>query len=795
MALKVEIEGIGEIIAEGFAEQETLEQIRVLLEKMEKLGATQERRERTDRANQKNTNAKSKNNSAFDPAAANSIDELISSVDVLSTKNSILAGSVTAASAVFDDSAKILQGAATGTDDVMGSLQTVITTVTDRMSALIGAAGEAATAIPFLGKVAKGTAMLAQGALAAGAAASGMVLAQVHNLIEQSDQLTDMSVFVGKMGEFAEHATNSGLTIEQYTNVVKSNTDKLMQLGGTIEGGARRLAAVNKLFGEKAHEDIQNTMRALGHGPEAQAQLAASVMMQQTMLFDKSRSVFKHMDETEEDYEKRMLAIGMDTAQAERQQLETIRDYTVNLHKLSKLTGKSVEELDAERIKERQRAAMQSKYRQMEADGVATAGMQSAMQFFGEFGEEVEFAAMQLAHGQVGPEAAKLRQKVPEFFDFIADTMDEANRGTPYDMEKLIARMQELGASAAGDTMLKNLESFSQFGIYNIGNEYINEVQDIHGTMLKFLNRAKNISDEEMANLEKTGTVDPKDLSSSIANARNEMQRYATAIQRLGIEGAPLVGDLVDFLSDSVKDLEKVALTAGRILEILLNESLSTMEKERLIRREINSRDSQQISGRAGDLTQNRGVSDQHAYDIAEAEAAHSPVWEIVRTAISSIHAAGSTKSVPVSLAGSTGNSGYYHAMRSMLDDDYFADTLAARVNTYLGNNDSRRISNMFGLFSRDHDTHISNDELAAMLQDVEQTTDKSEQARKLKELERQLADQHTRLQEYATSSDSMRAEAARIALQDPRFDYLKEISDRLGALLGVNRQVARELQ
>lgn len=693
MALKVEIEGIGEIIAEGFAEQETLEQIRVLLEKMEKLDATQERRERTDRANQKNTDAKSKN-TAFDPSAAKGIDELVDSVNDLNKETSILTGALSSTTSAFADTTKSLLDGASNSDDAFGTLGEVLNTVVDRFSSLIQAVGESTSAIPFIGGLGEAVATTMQGVLAAGAAAAGMVLAQVQNLVEQTDQLVDMSAFLGQMETFKNIANDSGLTIEQFTNVVKSSREQLYVFGGTIENGAKKLSEATATLNQhiKGTETSYSQMlRTIGFSKEMQAQATANFLAEQAMVSRQTTSIVRNMHESEEEFRERLEKDRLARGLSVRDQAEAISEYMTNLTKLSKLTGKSVDELQAERLERLRDVTLMSARQAVEANGGSVEAMQVLQATTKEMSPAIEKLINEILSfgGIVSEESGMIAESLgPVITAELSQLAHDIRSGTTTSVESVQDRLQQLTPDL--EAAFKDSASITRIALTGANSKYVDTIVGLYSDLNNYVNAAG----QQIENNINAANIDPSDnaddLSKNIGDARNAMQDWAVAVQELALEGAPMAGELVKSMSDMIGKTTSIAKQLTEAMTVLNDDSLSWSEKTTKLDKMFGKSTADKVSEVAQSKDYN--LTEQQRNDLAAyaSERRENQWYKGIGSTSESYHAS-------VALNEATGfdnKSKFWGSIKSIFDENAFRgrDYEAERIQsaTELASNDEK---------------------------------------------------------------------------------------------------------
>lgn len=96
-----------------------------------------------------------------------------------------------------------------------------------------------------------------------------------------NDSTAAGALFAHGMDDVRFYASRSGLTIEQFANVIKTNSQELARSGLTVSGGAKAVANVTSRFAVqtgKSGQTLQREMLNLGIGFEEQANITAQVI-------------------------------------------------------------------------------------------------------------------------------------------------------------------------------------------------------------------------------------------------------------------------------------------------------------------------------------------------------------------------------------------------------------------------------------------------------------------------------------------------------------------------------------
>lgn len=101
---------------------------------------------------------------------------------------------------------------------------------------------------------------------------------EVEKLQKSFNQLSaNGAMFSDGMTGMVKAAGGAGLTIEQFSNVVKSNSETLALAGGGITANAKKVGEVGKIF-DKNGGQVRKQLLALGYSFEEQAEITAQVI-------------------------------------------------------------------------------------------------------------------------------------------------------------------------------------------------------------------------------------------------------------------------------------------------------------------------------------------------------------------------------------------------------------------------------------------------------------------------------------------------------------------------------------
>jgi hypothetical protein len=316
MAVKINIEGIGEVVAENFAQEDTLKQLVEVMSKSDKT----KRREETERAaaEKKEADAKKKNAKATQDATSG-IEDLYKENEKSKEKSQslglafgILGKSAGSAASSLKDAfstvgttlASELMRVATSYDEMAsspfkaaaGMLQTqvnLITTISKIGVDLVTALGRGIVGIiPMVGDG------LSQFVGALGSAAKAVIdtvstiLTAINDVLEKElekraamfDLLnTTFANFAGGMAEMASLAGQSGVGIKNFSEAVAGARPYIQGMG--VDAGtaaqllARSMGAAGSAIG-KGGNTVRNELFALGYSYKDQGKLFAQYMAQ-----------------------------------------------------------------------------------------------------------------------------------------------------------------------------------------------------------------------------------------------------------------------------------------------------------------------------------------------------------------------------------------------------------------------------------------------------------------------------------------------------------------------------------
>jgi len=241
-----------------------------------------------------------------------------------------------------EDNIKAYQSAVQGltklrdnTTKAAGAITGLINRVSSAVDSIRGMDGSISSAVGALGQIPMGVGEVIKG-----------IFEPVAGAVDQTHQafMEAASVganFGGNMRDLLRSSGQAGLSLSEFSGIVKNNSEALMFLGGDTASGAKRLAQLGK--------EIRNTP------------LAA----------DLARLGYSTADINEgfADYSKMLARSGRLEGMSNAQLIQQTGDYLKNLDAVSKLTGKTKESLQAEQDARMADAQFMQMKRKLDADG------------------------------------------------------------------------------------------------------------------------------------------------------------------------------------------------------------------------------------------------------------------------------------------------------------------------------------------------------------------------------------------------------------------------------------------
>lgn len=235
----------------------------------------------------------------------------------------------------YDNAVKSLSDFRDNARKASASIVNLINKVSGAADAVRGMDGSLSSAVGALGNIPMGVGEVIKGVFGPVAGA----VDQTHQAF--MDAASAGANFGGNMRDLLKSSAGAGLSLGEFTGIIKNNSEALMFLGGSTDEGAKRLAKLGK--------DIRNTP------------LAA----------DLARLGFSTADINEgfADYSKMLAKNGRLQGMSDAQLISGTHEYLKNLDAVSKLTGKSKESLQAEEDARQADAQYRIMMSRLDADG------------------------------------------------------------------------------------------------------------------------------------------------------------------------------------------------------------------------------------------------------------------------------------------------------------------------------------------------------------------------------------------------------------------------------------------
>lgn len=189
--------------------------------------------------------------------------------------------------------------------------------------------------------------------LGLGVEAAGSLAQQLNELVGSEltatvktfKQFSDMgATFGGGLADMRTMAYDAGLTLQQFSSVIKAQREEVLSFGGTLADGALKVAKVqNELAANtgKSGRSLQKELLGLGFGIEEQAGIAISLMANLRALSttSKARSLNeKEVAELTRTYAQDLRLLQEATGQDAKAVMEKARKETMNAALMAKLS-------------------------------------------------------------------------------------------------------------------------------------------------------------------------------------------------------------------------------------------------------------------------------------------------------------------------------------------------------------------------------------------------------------------------------------------------------------------------
>jgi len=439
------------------------------------------------------------------------------------------------------------------------SFQPIIKMVADQLGKMAEAAGEAASAIPFIGGLSTAAGKAGAAIITAGAAFSGFALGQLQKYTDTMRTLQAQGVqFAGGLTEMGEKANETGLLLTQFQTFTKKANAELVLLGGSVSNGVTTF----------------NTWMRSSIGA-TKAEQAASIKLREERELE-LRSLgysFEEARETQAEY----LAMVQRTGQLQYMSQEEVRtgaqQYAKNLKLLSSFTG---EEVDA--IQKKQQEAMRSAAVRASLDELAEQNIT---------GVTDNFKQLTTVAAQFGPLGQKVIDEVLSRGRLVSDdTLQFARTNASlvkWLTDQTLQIKQGANPKAYSDAMFSSYKAATEgFAADVKGNRWIAQLATIPGAAQEGI--IKTVQDTYTFTsdaVRKQVALDNTKLSADIEGAAKgldkttqqvnkasqSLQNAAEQLQELGQKTLGVGGTLVEISSKSIEFVAEQLNNLGTILE------------------------------------------------------------------------------------------------------------------------------------------------------------------------------------------------------------------------------------
>lgn len=333
--------------------------------------------------------------------------------------------------------------------------------------AALGAIGAVATSIGQLGKeFLNGGSQLGDFTKhfpLVGSAISPLV-GYIDNSINSFRQLSAVGAnFNNSIEEMRLEAGKSGMTLDEFTSLVTSNSESMAMLGGSVAGGVRQFNLINReLKNTGAFESLTN--------------------MGFTVL---------EINEGLADYAAQQARLGRLEGKTTQELAAGAANYMTELDKLARATGKSREEIEDMQRAQEQDAGFRALLNQFEEGSEEFNNFRTSMTLIDSLGGSAAIALRDLADGvpqskeaialvnAAGPEVANAMQRVAQGADpqVLLDALAAAGgevegfaQGTAQEKAAFISRLRETNPALA-----EILDQANQ--MTNLGNRNLSEIE------------------------------------------------------------------------------------------------------------------------------------------------------------------------------------------------------------------------------------------------------------------------------------------------------------------------------
>ena len=380
----------------------------------------------------------------------------------------------------------------------------------------VGMVGTALSALaPIFGGVSEAVSKLAKDGF-------GLMTEQAKKMIGNFDKLNQSGMFAaGGLTEMRNMAGKTGLTLDQFTKVTTQSADKLITIGGTVAGGAKKMAETVGNFGDTTKRQLMN----LGYS-------------------------FEDMAEGTADYMESMKLAGQLDKMTTQEQAQGAKDYLVNQRLLTSITGEEAKAAQKRAKDAANQAAVQAKLSSMDKDSrlkyealvkAAGPGNQKAVEQLFLFGSVTGDAAVALS-GM--PSMMKYLQEGVAGVGNSAVTADQQT-------DALRENQQKYGAAIGKEA--KQLGAAMGTASSAVGAH--TEVANQASAGQQFAARALGASAEEQRKTASDAADTQDAATDSLNKARVSAQTLAVGLEEMVIKALPAFGKITNVILDSYKDV------------------------------------------------------------------------------------------------------------------------------------------------------------------------------------------------------------------------------------------------
>lgn len=385
--------------------------------------------------------------------------------------------------------------------------------------AALGAIGAVATSIGQLGKeFLNGGSQLGDFTRhlpLVGSAISPLV-GYIDNSINSFRQLSAVGAnFNNSIEEMRLEAARSGMTLDEFTSLVSSNSESMAMLGGSVAGGVRQFNLINR--------ELKNTGAF-----QSLTNMGFSVM---------------EINEGLADYAAQQARLGRLEGKTTKELAAGAANYMTELDKLARATGKSRKEIEDMQRAQEQDAGFRALLNQFEEGSEEFNNFRTSMTLIDSLGGSAAIALRDLADGvpQSKEAIALVNAAGPE----VANAMRRVAQGA--DPQVLLDALAAAGSE---------VEGFAQ-GTAQEKAAFITRLRETNPALAEILDQANqmtNLGKRNLAEIEASQNArddTTKALTSFETSVREIRQGIQVALVESGIFG--MLGGLMGDLADGIK--------------------------------------------------------------------------------------------------------------------------------------------------------------------------------------------------------------------------------------------------